>query len=147
MLRAGVIELAESPWVVPVMLMPKPDGCLRFCVDYRRLNAVIIRDTYPIPRMDECIDCLGDARVFTKLDCNSGYWQRPIARKDNDKSAFVCHSGLSRYLRLPFALTNPPATFQRTLDVLLSRFKWKTCLAYLEDVIIFQTTRRNTSST
>ena len=120
-----------------MVLVPKPDGSLRFCIDYRRLNAITIRDSYPLPRMDECVDSLGEANIFTTLDCNSGYWQIPVAKKDREKTAFVCHAGLYEYLRMPFGLTNAPATFQRTLDIVLSTFKWKTCLVYLDEVIIF----------
>ena len=137
MLEAGVIEPAQSAWASPVVLVPKPDGSLRFCVDYRRLNAVTIRDSYPLPRMDECIDSLGDATLFTTLDCNSGYWQIPVSKKDQDKTTFVCHAGMYRYKRMPFGLTNAPATFQRTLDILLGPYKWNSCLVYLDDVIIF----------
>ena len=97
MLQAGVIEPAQSEWASPVVLVPKSDGTLRFCVDYRRLNAVTIKDSYPLPRMDECIDSLGDANVFSTLDCNSGYWQVPVREEDRDKTAFTCHSGLYRY--------------------------------------------------
>ncbi len=93
---------------------------LRFCVDYRKLNAITISDTYPIPCMDECIDSLGSAKIFSTLDCNSGYWQIPIAEKDRDKTAFVCHSGLYCFRRMPFGLTNAPAPFLPTLDILLS---------------------------
>ena len=114
MLRAGVIELAQSEWASPVVLVPKPDGTLRFCVDYRRLHAITVRDTYPLPRMDECIDSLGEANVFTTLDCNSGYWQIPVAAKDQDKTTITCQEGTYRYKRMPFGLTNAPATFQRT---------------------------------
>ena len=137
MLRAGVIEPAQSEWASPVVLVPKPDGSLRFCIDYRRVNAITVRDTYPLPRMDECIDSLGDASVFTTLDCNSGYWQIPVAPQDRDKTTFTCHAGTYRYRRMPLGLTNAPATFQRTLDIVLSSFKWKSCLVYLDDVIIF----------
>jgi hypothetical protein len=74
MLKSGVIESATSEWASPVVLVPKPDGSMRFCIDYRKLNAVSVRDSYPLPRMDEHIDSLGDASVFSTLDCNSGYW-------------------------------------------------------------------------
>ena len=123
MLRAGVIEPSNSEWASPVVLAPKSDGSLRFCVDYRRLNAKTIKDSYPLPRMDECIDSLGEANIFSTLDCNSGYWQVPLAERDRPKSAFICHSGLYQYVRMPFGLTNAPATFQRTLDILLSPYK------------------------
>ena len=73
MLRGGVIELTSAEWASPVVFVPKKDGTMRFCVDYRELNAVTVCDFYPLPRMDEYIDSLGDATVFTTLDCNSGY--------------------------------------------------------------------------
>ena len=137
MLQAGVIEPSQSAWASPVVMVPKPDGTLRFCVDYRRLNAMTARDSYPLPRMDECIDSLGLAQIFTTLDCNAGYWQLPVAERDRAKTAFVCHSGLFEYVRMPFGLKNAPASFQRTLDIILSGYKWKSCLVYLDDVIIF----------
>ena len=95
------------------------------------------KDTYPLPRMDECLDSLGEAKYFTTLDCNSGYWQIPIAKEDRNKTTFTCHDGTYRFLRMPFGLCNAPATFQRTVDILLSGYRWKTCLVYLDDVIIF----------
>ena len=137
MLRAGVIEPAQSSWASPVVLVPKSDGSWRLCIDYRRLNAVTVKDVYPIPRMDEYIDSLGSASVFTALDANWGYWQVPIRKGDRDKTAFVCHQGLYRFNRMPFGLTNAPATFQRAVDILLARFKWRTCLVYLDDIIVF----------
>ena len=96
-----------------------------------------VKDSYPLPRMDECIDSLGEAKVFSTLDAYSGYWQLPIKEEDKPKSAFVCHAGTFQYRRMPFGLTNAPASFQRALDLILSRFKWKTCLIYLDDVIIY----------
>ena len=86
MLEADVIEPATSEWASPVVLAPKKDGRLRFCVDYRKLNEKTVRDTYPLPRIDDCIDSLGEATVFYTLDCNSGYWQIPIAEEDRDKT-------------------------------------------------------------
>jgi transposase InsO family protein len=143
MLKAGVIEPATSEWASPVVLVPKPDGSLRFCIDYRRLNAITVRDTYPLPRMDECIDSLGDAVVFSTLDCNSGYWQIPLHESDRDKTTFCSHAGTFRFLRMPFGLRNAPATFQRAIDIILSGLKWRTCLVYLDDIIIYSTSRED----
>ena len=140
MLKEGVIEPASSEWASPVVLVPKPDGSMRFCVDYRRLNALTIRDSYPLPRMDECIDSLGDAQLFSTLDCNSGYWQIPVEPSDRDKTTFTSHEGTFRYTRMPFGLTNAPATFQRVVNMTLAGLTWKTCLVYLDDIIIFSHT-------
>ena len=92
-LAAGVIEPAYSAWESPVLFVPKKDCKLRFCIDYRRLNSVTVKDSYPIPRMDECIDSLGKAQVFSALDAFSGYWQIPIRPEDRHKTAFTCHAG------------------------------------------------------
>ena len=87
------------------MFAPKKDGRLRFCIDYRKLNLMTIKDSYPIPRMDECIDSLGNASVFTTLDAYSGYWQVAIKHEDRHKSAFVCHAGQFQYVRMAFGLS------------------------------------------
>ena len=139
-LKAGVIEPTISEWASPVLFVPKKDGTLRFCIDYRKLNGMSTRDSYPIPRMDECINSLGDARIFSTLDAYSGYWQMNVAKEDRHKTAFVCHSGTFQCKRMPFGLTNAPATFQRALDLILTKYKWKTCLVYLDDVIIYSRT-------
>ena len=139
-LKAGVIEPAQSEWAAPVLFAPKKDGRLRFCIDYRKLNEMTVKDSYPLPRMDECIDSLGEAKVFTTLDAYSGYWQMPIREEDRDKTAFVCHAGTYQYRRMPFGLTNAPASFQRALDLILTKYKWKTCLIYLDDIIVYSKT-------
>ena len=90
--------------------------------------------------MDECLDSLGEAKIFTTLDAYSGYWQMNVAKEDRHKTAFVCHAGSNQCKRMPFGLTNAPATFQRGLDMVLTQFKWKTCLVYLDDVIILSRT-------
>jgi len=89
----GVIEPSNGEWASPVVMVPKPDGSVRFWIDYRKLNLMTVNDAYPIPRMDECIDSLGDARMFSTLDCNEGYWQIPAAEEDKHLTAFTCHSG------------------------------------------------------
>jgi hypothetical protein len=133
MLAQQVIEPATCEWFSPIVLVPKPDGALRFCVDYRRLNMITVPDTYPLPRMDECIDSLGDATVFTTLDCNSGYWQIPVHPDYRDKTTFTSHYGTYQLLRLPLGLRNAPATFQRAIDIILSWVKWKTCLVFFRE--------------
>jgi len=95
------------------------------------------KDVYLLPRMDDCIEFLGDAKVFSTLDCNLGYWQIPVADEDRDKTTFVCHEGAYCCNRLPFGLLNAPATFQRAIDMILGGLKWKSCLVYLDDIIVF----------
>lgn len=140
MLDQDVIEPAASEWASPVVIVPKSDGNWRFCVDYRKLNSITVKDSYPLPRMDECIDSLGDAKYFSTLDCNSGFWQIPIREEDRDKTTFTCHAGTYRFKKMPFGLCNAPATFQRTLDIILARYRWKSCLIYLDDIIVFSKT-------
>ncbi len=122
-LEANVIEPTISEWAAPVLFVPKKDGKLRFCIDYRKLNEVTVKDSYPIPRMDDCLDSLGEATIFTGLDAYSGYWQMNVAKKDRHKTAFTCHAGTFQCVRMPFGLTNAPATFQRGLDMVLSKYK------------------------
>ncbi len=124
MLRMKVFEPSCSEWASPIVLVPKSDGSLRFCVDYRRLNALTIRDSYPLPRMDECIDSPGEATIFTASDCNSGYWQIPIDPSNRDKTTFKSHFGTYRFVRMPFGVRNAPATFPRAIDDILSVVKW-----------------------
>jgi len=106
-------------------------------MDYRQLNEVTIRDMHPFPRMDDCIDFLGDAKVFSTLDCNSRYWQIPVADGNRDKTTLVCHNGAYRYIRVPFGLSNALATFQRAIVMMLGGLKRKSCLVYLDDIIVF----------
>jgi len=120
--------------------VPKPGGHFRFCVDYRRLNERTVKDVFPIPRMDDCLDSLEDSTVFSTLDCNAGYWQIPKAADDRDKTTFSSHTGLFRFVRLPFGLVNVPASFQRALDIILSGIRWQKCLVYLDDVLVFSQT-------
>jgi len=139
-LEADVIEPTSSEWGFSVVLVPKKDGTLRFCVDYQLLNVVTKKLSYPLPHMDECIDSLGEATIFATLDCNAGYWQFAIAPEDREKTAFVCHETAYQYKRMPFGLTNALATFQRALDINLSGVKWQSCLIYLDDVIVYSET-------
>ena len=137
MLQKGVISPSKSPWSSPVVLVPKPDGSLRFCVDFRKLNAVTIKDVYPLPRIDSVIDAVQGSTWFSALDLASGYWQIPLSEQDKAKTGFVTQDGLFEFNVMPFGLCNAPATFQRYMDVVLAGFKWNVCLVYLDDIIIF----------
>jgi len=94
----GVIESSSAEWNFPVVPLPKPDGTMRFCVDYRRLNKGTVRDVYPLPRMDDCIAFFGDVKMFSMLDCNSDHWQIPVADEDRDKTTFVFYEGAYLYI-------------------------------------------------
>jgi hypothetical protein len=119
MLNAGVIEEGDGAWGFPVVLVKKRDGEVRFCIDYRALNKVTKRDVYPLPRIDETLEALGGARLFTTLDLRSGYWQIGMALGDRDKTAFTTKQGLYRFKRMPFGLMNAPSTFQRMMNGVL----------------------------
>jgi len=137
MLTLNVIAPTQSAWASPVVIVPKRNGKARFCVDYRRLNNITKKNAYPLPRMEDCLDSLGDAQALTSLDCTAGYCQVPLRKDDPEKTAFTTHCGIYHWLSMPFGLTNAPAIFQRTLDIILSGLKWQICLVYLDDVIIF----------
>jgi Reverse transcriptase (RNA-dependent DNA polymerase)/RNase H-like domain found in reverse transcriptase len=136
----GVVEPSGGPWASPVVLIPKPDGSVRFCVDYRRLNAVTTKDSYALPRIDDSIDSLRGAQYFSTLDANSGYWQIAGAAEDQEKTAFTTHRGLYCFKRLPFGLASAPATFQRAVDVILSSVRFQCAPTYLDDIILYSTT-------
>jgi hypothetical protein len=113
---------------------------MRFCIDYRKLNSITERYIYPLPLMEDCLDSLGDAKVFSTLDSNSGYWQILAAKEDREKTSFICHVGTYQFIRMPFGLVNAPSTFQRAMDVIMFSVKCKFCLVYLDDIIIYSST-------
>ena len=135
MLDKGVIEPAQGPWASPVVLVMKKNGKWRFCVDYRRLNAVTKKDVYPLPRIDDALSRLQGATIFSSLDLQAGYWQVPIRPEDREKTAFITPDGLYQFKVMGFGLASAPNTFQRLMDMVLAGVKWSVCMAYMDDMI------------
>ena len=137
MRKHGIVEPAASPWASNVVLVKKKDGSLRFCVDYRRLNAITYKDSYPLPLIDNCLSALSGASWFSTLDLRAGYYNIPIAECDRDKSAFITRTGCYRFTVMPFGPTGAPSVFQRLMDLVLCGLSYVSCLVYLDDIIIF----------
>ena len=137
LLEAGIIQESKSPYASPVVLVRNKDGSLRVCVDFRRLNAKTVRDSYPISCITETLESLQGAKWFCSLDLQSGYLQVEMAEEDKQKTAMTTPFGLFEYNRMPFGLTNAPATFQRLMERCLVGLNLNICLAYLDDVIVF----------
>ena len=137
MLSEGIIERSSSAWASPITLVPKKDGSIRFCVDYRKLNAVTRKDAHPIPNIQDILDNLAGASVFTTLDLKSGYWQVPMSEEAQEKTAFSTHRGLFHFKRMPFGLTNAPALFQRLMNRVLAQYIGTSVMVYLDDIVIF----------
>ena len=138
MLRWGLVEVGSSDWSSPVTLVPKPDGSHRFCIDYRKLNAVTRKDSYPLPRVETCIDEVGRAKFITKIDMLKGYWQIPLTARARQVSCFTTLGRTYLCNVLPFGMTNAPATYQRLMNSLTADIPG--CVVYIDDVVIYSDT-------
>ena len=141
MQQNGVIQPSSSPWTSPVVMVRKKDGSHRFCVDYRRLNAVTKTDAFPLPRIDDLLDQLGGAKYFSTLDLASGFWQIQMEPESREKTAFTTPHGLYEFLVMPFGLTNSPAVFQRLMHHVISGLNApdgkEFVTVYLDDIVVF----------
>ena len=139
MKRHGIIEESNSVWHSPVVMVKKPNNEWRFCVDYRKLNAVTELMAFPIPHMTEVFDTLAEskAEIFSTLDLRSGFWQVPLDKTSKAKSAFITHQGIFEFNRLSFGMVNAPMSFQALMTKVLKNLNFKIALVYIDDLIIF----------
>lgn len=137
LLENGIIRLSRSPWCSRIVSIKKKDGTLPVCVDYRPLNRATVRDKYPISRIDDMLNALGKAKIFSVLDATNEYHQIPVMDKDIKKTAFNWKGAHYEYNRMPFGLCNGLATFQRIMNIVLEKERWKCVIPYMDDIIVF----------
>jgi len=140
MLRHDIIEHAASPWCSNVVMVRKKDGAMRFCIDYRKVKDLIIKDKFPLPKIDTFFDQLNGSHYFSSCDLRQGYWQTVISEEDRDKTAFVTRKGQWRFKVQSFGLCNAPSQFARTMELILVGLTYHNCLIYLDDILVFSRT-------
>ncbi|CAJ1087392.1 uncharacterized protein LOC118469438 [Xyrichtys novacula] len=138
LLKHGLAVPSSSAWSSPCLLEKKSDGTPRFITDLRKVNSVTVKDSYPLPRMEDCVDTLGSAKYVSKLDLLKGYWQVPLTERASEISAFVTPDCFLQYTVMAFGMCNAPATFQRLVNTVLAGLP--NCNAYLDDLIVYTVT-------
>lgn len=139
-LRKGFIRNSTSQFASAIVLARKKNGKLRLCIDYRKLNSRTVKDAYPLPRIEESLDHLRNSKFFSTIDLKDAYKQMDVAEKDRHKTAFVTPFGLFEYNRMPYGLSNAPATFQRLMQTIFQEDLAEKMLVFLDDIIIHSET-------
>ena len=137
LLAKGFIRPSKSPWAFLVLFVEKKDGSKRLCVDYRALNQVTIKNKYPLPRIDALFDQLRGAKVFSKIDLNSGYHQIRIKEEDIEKTAFITRYGHYEYVVMSFGLTNAPSIFMEAMNKMLHEYLDDFVVVFIDDILIY----------
>ena len=139
LLALALIQPSYSPWASGIVMVKKKSGELRFCCDFRPLNDVTVKDAFPLPRIDESLSRIGNAKIFTSIDLAWAFWQIPLKKRDRRKTAFACELGLFERRRMPFGLCNASATFQRSITRALQKIQQRNgsvVMAYIDDIVI-----------
>ena len=137
MLDAGVIRPSTSPWASPVVLVPKKDGKLRFCVDYTKLNDVSKKQQYPLPRLDTVLEQFAGMKYFTTIDLKNAYWTIGVREEDKEKTAFITEDGLFEFNVMPFGLCNAPAYWSKLMDAIFGGLKYQCLVYFIDDILVY----------
>lgn len=138
--KAGIVEKAYSPWSSNIVLLQKKDKSIRFTVDYRKVNEATEADSYPLPRIDDCLEALGGAKYFSTCDLAQGFHQVVIDSESRDKTCFVTRKGSFVMTRMPMGLKNSSSSFMRLMNIVMQGLDFNICLCFIDDVIIYSET-------
>ena len=141
LLDKGIIRPSTSPWGAPVLFVKKKDGSMRLCIDYRELNKLMIKNKYPLPRIDELFDQLKDAVYLSKIDLRTGYHQLKIKPEDIPKTAFRTRYDHYEFLVMSFGLTNAPTAFMDLMNQVFKKYLDKSVIVFIDEILIYSKTK------